>query len=131
MFQEIDGTNNRTILDTIHDISVLKTWPPGWNGYDAIAPYSRAVDDAINWITTFYQQISNLHLNWLKPNVTASADGEIVLEWRQGPKNLTIYVGIQDIAYVKDWGIDLGNEMEDGYITSPDISINLWRWLVS
>jgi hypothetical protein len=119
------------ILPTLAEIYTLLTWPDGWNGYDAYAPKYAAVQYACYWIGMFYLEIVDSHLSWFEPNVTASAEGEVLLEWRQGPKSLAIYVGDQSTEYVKDWGADLNTEMEDGSADSPSMHRALWKWLVS
>lgn len=119
------------ILPILSEIYDLLTWPEGWNGYNALAPNYEAVQYAAHWIELFYREVMDLPLDWLEPNVTASADGEVVFEWRHGINRLTIYVGNQSAEYVKDWGADIDTEMEDGYANSPDIRRALWQWLMS
>ncbi|HYT40828.1 MAG TPA: hypothetical protein VEP90_00650, partial [Methylomirabilota bacterium] len=70
------------ISSTLAEIYDLLTWPEGWNGYDACAPKYGAVQYANHWIELFYLEIIDLRLDWLEPNVTASAEGEVVFEWR-------------------------------------------------
>ena len=72
----------------------------------------------------------DLRLDWLEPNVTANAEGEVVFEWRHGIKNLTIEIGNQSAMYVKDWGADINTEMEDGQADSPTVRQALWKWLM-
>lgn len=127
--------NNEVIREalqpTFNEIYNLLTWPEGWNGYDACAPRFEAVQYASHWIELFYLDIVSSGQEWIEPNVTASAEGEVVLEWRHGIKNLTIYIGNQSAEYVMDWGADINTEMEDGYANSPGIRQRLWRWLMS
>lgn len=119
------------ILPTLIEIHNLLTWPDGWNGYDALAPKYEAVQYADHWIELFYQEVLASNQDWLEPNVTASAQGEVVFEWRLGKKGLTIYIGNQSAEYLKDWGADINTEMEDGSVNSPDLRISLWKWLMS
>ncbi len=107
----------------------LLTWNKGWNGYDACPPEYKAIQYADHWIELLYQEIVGSGQMWIEPNVTASAEGEVVFEWRQGEKHLTVYVGNEIVEYVKDWGADINTEMEDGYIDSPIIRHYLWKWL--
>ena len=119
------------ILPTLIEIHELLTWPDGWNGYSALAPKHSAVQYADHWIELFYQEVIESGQNWMKPNVTASAEGEVVLEWWHDDKGLTIYIGNQSAAYLKDWGANINTEMEDGYANSPSIRLALWKWLMS
>lgn len=119
------------ILPALKEIHELLTWPEGWNGYSACAPKYSAVQYAEHWIELFYQEIIESGQNWIKPNVTASAEGEVVLEWWHHDKGLTIYIGNQSAVYLKDWGADINTEMEDGVANSPNIRLALWEWLIS
>jgi hypothetical protein len=121
----------KELSSTLAEIYDLLTWPEGWNGYDACAPKYGAVQYANHWIELFYLEIIDLRLDWLEPNVTASAEGEVVFEWRHGLNRLTVYVGNQSAEYVKDWGADINTEMEDGYANSPSIRRALWKWLMN
>lgn len=129
--RDIKEITREEILPTLSEIFDLLTWPEGWNGYNACAPKYDAVQYAAHWIELFYLEIMDLHLDWLEPNVTASAEGEVVFEWRHGINRLTIYIGNQSAEYVKDWGADINAEMEDGYANSPSIRRALWKWLMS
>lgn len=119
------------ILPTLSEIYNLLTWPEGWNGYNALAPRYEAVQYAAHWIELLHLEIMDSRLDWLEPNVTASAEGEVVFEWRRGLNRLTIYIGNQSAEYVKDWGADINTEMEDGYANSPGKRRALWKWLMS
>jgi hypothetical protein len=119
------------LSSTLAEIYDLLTWPEGWNGYDACAPKYEAIQYADHWIELFYLEIMDSQLDWLEPNVTASAEGEVVFEWRHGINRLTVYIGNQSAEYVKDWGADINTEMEDGYANSPGIRKALWKWLTN
>jgi hypothetical protein len=110
----------KELSSTLAEIYDLLTWPEGWNGYDACAPQYEAIQYADHWIELFYLEIIDLRLDWLEPNVTASAEGEVVFEWRHGVNRLTVYIGNQNAEYVKDWGADINTEMEDGYLEVVD-----------
>ena len=107
----------------------LMTWEAGWNGYGAPAPNSRAVEHALGWVRALYNDMSDLGLSWIEPNVTASADGEVVFEWWSGGKKLTVYVGDGSAEYVQVWGADVDQEMAEGNAESRDARRQLWRRL--
>ena len=127
-FEEI---NRAKILPTIRELYDLLNWPEGWNGYDVLAPDYKAVQYAEHWIELFYQEVVASGQEWIEPNVTASAEGEVVFEWWRGTKGLAIYIGNQSAEYLKDWGANINTEMEDGYANSPDLRRSLWMWLMS
>jgi hypothetical protein len=119
------------ILPILTELVNLLTWPEGWNGYNAHALQRDAVQYAGYWILMFYLEMIALGMDWIRPNVTASGDGEVVFEWRRGVKKLTIYIGNQSAEYVEDWGPDMNAEMEDGYANSSNTRRSLWQWLMS
>lgn len=108
----------------------LLAWQDNWNGYSAPALDTQAVDHALAWISALHTDASDLGLPWLEPNVTASADGEVVFEWWHGGKKLTVYVGDGSAEYVQVWGADVDQDMVEGNADGRDTRCRLWRWLV-
>src|SRR5213078_2622374 len=41
---------------------------------------------------------------WFAPHVTSSAEGEVVFEWWNDPRKLTVYCTAEDANFVKVWG---------------------------
>jgi hypothetical protein len=109
----------------------LLTLPDGWNGYDGCAPKHSAVKRAYHWVNLLYHEVTSSGQKWLDPNVTANGEGEVVFEWWQGSKKLTIYIGDQSAEYIKVWGPDINTNMDDGQADSPDMHGSLWKWLMS
>ena len=122
--------NNNALTVTITELQNLLTWPENWNSYDALAPKPVVVALAVTWITAFYHHIMPLKLQWIAPNVTASANGEVVLEWRYTQRELTIYIGEQDIDYLQVWSNDVKAKMTDGDIKTINDAQQLWQWLL-
>lgn len=119
------------LMTTLRELDNLLTWPEGWNGYDALAPDYAAVQYAKHWIELFHQEVITSGQEWIEPNVTASAEGEVVFEWWHGTKGLAFYAGNQHVEYLKDWGANINTEMENGFANSPAIRRSLWKWLMS
>lgn len=117
--------------DTLTRLHSLLSWEDDWNGYDALAPDHNAIVHAQRWLLKLFRTVKELDLIWLKPNVTASQDGEVVFEWWYGTKKLTVYIGEQSAEYVQVWGADINSEMSDGDAGSDDICQSLWLWLIS
>lgn len=66
-------------------------------------------------------------LPWREPHV--SLDGEaVILEWWCGAKKLTVYVQERSAEYVKVWGANIQDEMEEGELTEY---LSLWTWLTA
>lgn len=68
---------------------------------------------------------------WHSPLLNISLENELVLEWWNQEKKLTIYVAEELIDYIKVWGADMDNEMEDGSIDLEDDLTELWQWIAS
>jgi hypothetical protein len=122
--------NNNALAVTIAELQSLLTWPENWNSYDVFAPYPDAVARAIVWITDLYNHIALLKLQWITPNVTSSADGEVVFGWSYDQRRLTVYVHEQEIDYLQVWSNDTKAKMTDGYIESINDAQQLWQWLL-
>lgn len=118
------------LRNTLTDLHELLTWNDGWNGYDACAPKHAAITNAIDWVIQLFLEVMDLDEDWVRPNVTASGEGEVVFGWRRGPKRLTIYIGEKDIEYVRAWGPDINKDMDDGDANLTDTRQSLWKWLV-
>jgi hypothetical protein len=119
------------LLPAFNKIYNLLALSEGWNGYDGCAPEYAAVEYAHRWISLLYREVASLEKKWLEPNITASGEGEVVFEWWQRSKKLTIYIGNRSAEYVKVWGPDINTDMEDGQADSPDMRRLLWKWLMS
>jgi len=68
---------------------------------------------------------------WYTPLLNINSENEIVLEWWNQSKKITIYVSEESIDYIKVWGADMDNQMEDGSIILEDDLTNLWQWIAS
>lgn len=119
------------IKDTIIKLKNMLTWRDGWNGYDACAPESDTVIYAAEWIIRFFIELGKAGLQWVKPSVTGSPEGEVVFEWRNGIKRLIIYIeDHQDAEFTKVWGTDIQSAMTDGEANTANIRRSLWEWLI-
>jgi hypothetical protein len=115
----------KTITQTID----LLTWPEGWNGHDAAAPDRASVEHALAWIRNIYEDTLTANGAWIPPHVIADAHGNVVFEWWEGYKKLTVYVSPDTVEYVKVWGPDMFSDMEDGELARAEDHRTLWRWL--
>jgi len=115
---------------TIERINALRELPQGWNSYDAAAPNPEAISHAILWVRQIALDASLASLRWSEPHVSADAEGDVVLEWWQGDKKLTIYVSADSVHFVKVWGPNIVDDMADGQVSSEIKRRALWRWLM-
>jgi hypothetical protein len=64
----------------------------------------------------------------LTPLINNTLDNEVVLEWWNSKKKLTIYLSDTSTNYIKVWGADMSSEMEDGLISSDKDIVDIWKW---
>ncbi len=110
------------------NLSDLSGWPAGWNGYDAARPNPASIAHAQAWVTELYRDIRPAL--WIRPHVVADADGDVVFEWWNGRKKLTVYVTPNTVEYVKVAGPDIASDMEDGTVGVDCDRLDLWHWLL-
>lgn len=109
----------------------LRIWTQGWNGHDALAPDPAAVVNAIKWIPQLYSVALASQYPWLEPNITASADGEVVFEWWHQHRKLTVYVSGDGAMCVRVWGSNIDTEMAEGDISATSDQQASWLWLLA
>jgi hypothetical protein len=127
----VEGIVREILKETLAKLQNLLTWSTGWNNYDALAPDPDAVVRARNWILRLFLEAAALGRVWMKPNVIADADDEVVFEWWNGPKKLTVYIGDDSAEYIEVWGPDIHSEMSSGDAESINVCRSLWLWLTS
>src|SRR5947209_4094563 len=110
----VESIVKEVLKQTLAQLQVLLTWEVEWNSYDAIVPSHEAVLRAEDWIVKLFLAVADLGRVWINPNVTASADGEVVFEWWYGQKKLTVYVSDESVDYVQVWGTNIDSEMAEG-----------------
>ncbi|WP_216920626.1 hypothetical protein [Synechococcus sp. CCAP 1479/9] len=82
------------------------------------------------WLSEVNFLISEVRLPWVEPLVNY-VDQEVSLEWWSANKKLTIYFSDTAIEFIRVWGPDIKNEMEDGEVVNPFSFVALWQWLIS
>ena len=120
--------NKFPIHGTLQRINHLQSWGTKWDGEDVIAVSAASVARASALIDLIYSEASSLGIDWADPNVTASPQGEVVLEWWNREKKITLYVNENHSDYVQAWGTDIDTEMTDGVLFDADVSL-LFAWL--
>ena len=86
----------------------------------------RAAERAAEWLTTLGEK--NLP-GWVHPTISGSLDGEVVLEWWHGDRDLTIYFGTSTQTLLRVWGTDMDDEMSEEDPKDIDVSVAAWKWL--
>src|SRR5258708_2281959 len=125
---ELSTAGREPSLFALHEqLDRIASLPANWDGRRSARPNEAAVENARQLLESAYRQIARI-MAWQSPYVSSSEEGEIVLEWWNGIRKLTIYVGPEQSTYIKSWGPHLVDEMEDGVLPADWIS-RLWMWL--
>jgi hypothetical protein len=98
-----------------------------WDGHGSARPNEHATERARQLLEDAFRE-STATVGWQSPYISASEDGEIVFEWWNGIRKLTIYVGAEQSTFLKSWGPHIVNDMEDGVLTHT-WDRSLWVWL--
>lgn len=109
-------------------IEVLCLRPENWNGYTSAPPLPAAVDQAARWISEFYGSICESNGCWLPPHISSDEEGNVVFEWGNRKKSLTIYVSPDTVEYIRTPG--LSEEIEDGILDTQEDATQVWQWFV-
>ena len=107
----------------IDSVAIL---PENWDGHGSARPNEHAVERARQLLEDAFRE-STATGWWQSPHISASEDGEIVFEWWNGVRKLTIYVGAEQSTFLKSWGPHVVEDMEDGVLTQTwDPSLSVW-----
>lgn len=114
---------------TTDDLDALRELPEDWNGYDVEAPNPYAIERARMWIRQMHEDVEAIGRRWHNPHVAPAEEGDVMFEWWNGDKALTVYVSGDDVNYIIGWGPNLETDMEDGEATTSERRRKLWAWL--
>ena len=70
-----------------------------------------------------------LNASWDDPHVTASPDQEVVLEWWYGDRKLSVYFSDDESVFIKVWGSNIEDEMDEGDPDDTRAFLEAWKWL--
>lgn len=114
------------LLPSHLQIDSLSSLPHNWDGHGSVKPDAHSVERARQLLEEAFR--NSQAVGWQSPYISASENGEIVLEWWNGVRKLTIYVGPERSTYLKSWGPHVVDEMVDG-VLEENWDPLLWSWL--
>lgn len=117
-------------LFLVHEqLGQIANLPANWDGHGSAQPDPSAIEAARQLIEDAYQQTQVLEVaGWQRPHISASESGEIVFEWWNANRKLTVYVALHQVTYIKSWGPHILNDMEDGVLQHENFPL-IWSWL--
>lgn len=83
-------------------------------------------DEAEDWVRTAARAVGD---SWVEPLVNVSSEGDVVLEWWHEHRKLTVYISPDGAEYVRVWGPDIHEDMDDGDASPATNFPKLWAWL--
>ena len=108
----------------------LNWWGANWDGYGSAKPHSDAVGSARSAVSEFFRGAALTQYGWSDPHISANESGDVVLEWWQDYRKVTVYVTPTETSYVLVWGDNMETEMDEGTITSARHDFErIWSWL--
>jgi hypothetical protein len=119
------------LTETLARLRALQRHAADRSEHDALPPDRGAITQASAWIRELRRDASATAYAWRPPHVTASAEGEVVFEWWNEPKKLTVYVAAGEVTYVRAWGTDITAEMDEGDASTSTSRGQIWTWLMS
>lgn len=101
-----------------------------WDGHGSAAPDREVIDWVYkNVLPDLYEEVSALGRTWMTPHFTASESGEVVMEWWNGKRKITLYASPRGLEYIKVRGVNIENEMDYGRLPSAQDFRSIWTWL--
>lgn len=128
---EPDNIAFLVLSPTYSAIGRLSQLNDDWDGCGSTKPNPAAIQRAMTMLEGFYRTASvagGAPYQWVAPHISASEDGEVVMEWWSGAHKLTVYVGETSAQYLKVWGTNITTQMADGAIEGNQFQ-GLWLWL--
>lgn len=80
----------------------------------------KILDTANQLMNKIYSIVKDNSFLLDKPLINITEQQEIVLEWWNKNKKITIYISDKTIDYIKIWGANMDNEMEYNSIDLPN-----------
>lgn len=98
-----------------------------WDGHGSPRPSAASLERARQFLEDAFR-VTTETTGWQTPHISASEEGEIVFEWWNGMRKLTIYVGDEHCSFLKSWGPHVVDDMIDG-VLQGNWDPALWAWL--
>jgi hypothetical protein len=95
-----------------------------------VPPSQNAINASRYYLRTIFERAVKLG-SWSSPHITLSENGEVVFEWWQHNKKITLYFGESEPEFIKVWGTDIETEMDSGPLTDGWTLTSVWLWLHS
>lgn len=89
--------------------------------------YPDAISRAEAWLGQLYAEVKAQSGIWTRPHITTQDDGDVVFEWWQGPRSLSVFVSVNDVWYLQSSGSN--SEQSEGNPYTEESRTTIWKWL--
>lgn len=117
-------------FNAIQRLNSLARLEDDWDGPDSIAPSGKSIERSRDIIKFLILAPCSFEV----PSLSVDrGNGEVCLEWWIKDRKLTIFVLDLKVTYLKSWGSDFVNEMEDGDIDNniQESLLGLYGWVLN
>ncbi|ELS34834.1 MULTISPECIES: hypothetical protein [Pseudanabaena] len=91
---------------------------------------TRTLHTTFKLLANLFEISQTTGLWWGLPLINVGFSSEILLEWWHNSKKLDFDILGSNIEYMKVWGADIDEEMEDGSVAINERDlISLWKWI--
>ena len=86
--------------------------------------------NAVIWLIKL-RRIAQLRGYWWQEPLVNFSEDEVVFEWWHGQRKVTVYISGGSAEYVRIWGPNIDQDMEDGVANTSATIEKLWQWIAS
>lgn len=90
-------------------------------------PHPLALEHAESWAENFYEELADYEYRWKTPHITVQDGEDVVFEWWNGRKSLTVYFSPDESWFLQSAGA--GSEFGEGNPDEREERFGMWRWL--
>ncbi len=108
---------------------VLAQREDNWDGYDSKKPTELTLARAKLLIEGILEAIVVAGYPWVVPFISSDEDGNVIVEWYEGERELHLQIGENVAEYLQVWGTNIDTEMREDSLRRDDY-LTLWGWLL-
>lgn len=114
------------LAQTRGHLEALRHLDANWDSFGSQKPQTAAIIQAETMLSPLLAAAEG-RSDWRAPGVSADETGAVMLEWWHGERTLTLVFDGTTVTYLRAWGLDIANEMEEGAL-APGGFRGLWDW---
>ena len=109
-------------------LASIRGYQEDWDNNGSAKPNAEAIANAEARLPELYRICTSVGV-WRDPHISASEDGEIVFEWWNGQRKVTLYFLPEAMEVIRSWGTNIDTEMDERPVPSLDRFLAVWAWL--